>query len=84
MLLQLRMDTLWDYVDYFVISEAAYTHKGLSRKTVFDISKFEKYKSKIRYQRLETRPPGENEFWKMKTIFGIISLWGSSTRGQTT
>ncbi|MDC1311865.1 beta-1,4-mannosyl-glycoprotein beta-1,4-N-acetylglucosaminyltransferase [Burkholderiales bacterium] len=64
MLLQLRMDTLWDYVDYFVISEAAYTHKGLSRKTVFDISKFEKYKSKIRYQRLETRPPGENEFWK--------------------
>ena len=64
MLLQLRMDTLWDYVDYFVISEATYTHKGLSRKTVFDISKFEKYKSKIRYQRLEIRPPGENEFWK--------------------
>ena len=64
MLLQLRMDTLWDYVDYFVISEATYTHKGLPRKTIFETDKFEKYKSKIRYQRLETRPPGENEFWK--------------------
>ena len=64
MLLQLRMDTLWDYVDYFVISEATYTHKGLSRKTVFDINKFEKYRSKIRYQRLEMRPSGENDFWK--------------------
>ena len=64
MLLQLRMDTLWDHVDYFVISEANYTHKGHPRKTVFDINKFEKYKSKIRYQVLEKRPDGMNEFWK--------------------
>ena len=63
MLLQLRMDTLWDHVDYFVISEANYTHKGDQRKPIFDISKFEKYKSKIRYQLLEARPAGENEFW---------------------
>ena len=64
MLLQLRMDTLWDHVDYFVISEANYNHKGHPRKTVFDINKFAKYKSKIRYQVLEKRPAGVNEFWK--------------------
>ena len=56
------MDTLWDHVDYFVISEANYTHKGHPRKTVFDINKFEKYTSKIRYQVLEKRPDGVNEF----------------------
>ncbi len=64
MLLRLRLETLWDYVDYFVISEATYTHAGKSRETLFDISKFSKYQSKIRYLRLEDRPPGENDFWK--------------------
>ena len=64
MLLKLRLETLWNYVDYFVISEATYTHKGAPREPLFDISKFSKYKSKIRYQLLETRPHGENDFWK--------------------
>ena len=58
------MDTLWDHVHYFVISEANYNHKGHPRKTVFDINKFAKYKSKIRYQVLEKRSAGVNEFWK--------------------
>jgi beta-1,4-mannosyl-glycoprotein beta-1,4-N-acetylglucosaminyltransferase len=64
MLLQLRLDTLWDYVDYFVISEASYTHKGHPRDTIFDLKKFKKYESKIRYCRLDAKPIGPNDFWK--------------------
>ena len=64
LLLQLRLDTLWDHVDYFIISEATYTHKGHPRDTIFDIKKFEKYKTKIRYCKLETKPIGPNDFWK--------------------
>ncbi len=64
MLLELRFETLWDYVDYFVISEASYAHTGLSREPQFDIKKFSKYASKIRYLRLDSRPSGPNDFWK--------------------
>jgi beta-1,4-mannosyl-glycoprotein beta-1,4-N-acetylglucosaminyltransferase len=64
MLLELRLETLWDYVDYFVISEASYTHAGVGRKTEFDINKFKKYESKIRYLQLDERPSGHNDFWK--------------------
>ncbi len=63
-ILLLRLETLWDSVDYFVISEASYTHAGDPRDTHFDINKFEKYASKIRYLRLDERPLGPNDFWK--------------------
>lgn len=64
MLLKLRLETLWDSVDFFVISEASYTHAGNTRETVFDIANFSKYAEKIRYLRLDQRPDGENDFWK--------------------
>ncbi len=64
LILELRFETLWDYVDFFVISEASYTHSGVSRKPLFDINRFQRYASKIRYVRLDERPPGANDFWK--------------------
>ncbi|MBT3873050.1 MAG: beta-1,4-mannosyl-glycoprotein beta-1,4-N-acetylglucosaminyltransferase [Flavobacteriaceae bacterium] len=64
MLLTLRLETLWDTVDYFVISEANYSHSGNDRKTLFNINNFSKYTKKIRYLRLDERPAGENDFWK--------------------
>ena len=64
LILELRLETLWDYVDYFVISEASYTHAGIDRATHFDIAKFKKYESKIRYIPLYQRPGGPNDFWK--------------------
>ena len=48
-LLKLRLETLWDYVDYFVICESSYTFSGKPKPINFDISKYQKYKSKIRY-----------------------------------
>jgi beta-1,4-mannosyl-glycoprotein beta-1,4-N-acetylglucosaminyltransferase len=44
-----RLHTLNEFVDYFVIVESRFTHKGGSRKLKFDHKKFEKFKDKIIY-----------------------------------
>ena len=48
--LDLRLNFLDQYVDYFVIVESIYTHKGEKRKLKFNPNKFEKFKSKIIYK----------------------------------
>ena len=49
MILDLRLNILDKYVDYFVIVESIYNHKGEKRKLLFDINKFIKFKNKIIY-----------------------------------
>ena len=45
----LRLNTLNEFVDYFVIVESKFTHKGDPRKLKFNHKKFEKFKDKIIY-----------------------------------
>jgi len=47
--LDLRLNILDKYVDYFVIVESVFTHKGDKRKLQFNHKKFEKFKDKIIY-----------------------------------
>ena len=47
--LDLRLNVLDKYVDYFVIVESIYTHKGEKRELCFNRKKFEKFKDKIIY-----------------------------------
>jgi len=44
-----RLNTLNQFVDYFVIVESRFTHKGESRQLNFNHKKFEKFKNKIIY-----------------------------------
>lgn len=48
-LLDLRFNILNDYVDYFVICEGLYNHKGLKKKKNFNIKKYLRFKKKIIY-----------------------------------
>ena len=48
-ILDLRLNVLHHDVDYFVIVESIYNHKGEKRNLVFDIKKFQKFKEKIIY-----------------------------------
>jgi len=57
MLLDLRLNILDKYVNKFVITEATYTHNGKSKKLVFDINKFSKFKDKIVYIVVDKQPP---------------------------
>ena len=47
--LDLRLNTLDKYVDYFVIVESIFTHRGEKRELRFNHKKFEKFKDKIIY-----------------------------------
>ena len=47
--LDLRLNTLNEYVDYFVIVESTFNHKGEKRELKFNLKKFEKFEKKIIY-----------------------------------
>jgi beta-1,4-mannosyl-glycoprotein beta-1,4-N-acetylglucosaminyltransferase len=49
MMLELRLSTLFDYVDKFVICEATLDHAGNEKRLNFDMKKFKKYEKKINY-----------------------------------
>ena len=48
-IVDLRLNILNKYVDYFVISESTKNHQGKDKKINFRIENFPKYKNKIRY-----------------------------------
>ena len=49
MLLDIRLNILDKYVDYFVISESTKTHQGKDKKINFDVKNFLKFKNKIKF-----------------------------------
>lgn len=56
MILDIRLNTLENYVSNFIICEAKFHHNGSEKKLNFDISKFQKFKDKIIYIVLENQP----------------------------
>ncbi len=49
-ILDVRLNTLSEQVDYFVIVESKFTHKGEERKLKFDLKNFDKFKDRIIYK----------------------------------
>ncbi len=64
LLLELRLETLWDHVDYFVICESVLTISGLPKPLFFDINKFKKYESKIRHLIVKDYPFDTADAWR--------------------
>ena len=54
--LEVRLNMLNKYVDYFVIVESTYNHRGDKRRLLFNINKFEKFKNKIIYLIYDENP----------------------------
>jgi beta-1,4-mannosyl-glycoprotein beta-1,4-N-acetylglucosaminyltransferase len=54
--LDVRLNTLDQYVSKFIIVESLFTHKGDKRDLKFDIKKFNKFKNKIVYLVYEKEP----------------------------
>ena len=66
--LDIRLNSLKNFVDYFVIVESKFYHNGKKRDLKFDINKYSKFKSKIIYivqdeelQNLEKISKNDNE-----------------------
>jgi ribosomal protein L25 (general stress protein Ctc) len=49
-ILDIRLNILSPFVDYFVIVESIYDHQGNKRELVFNKKKFEKFSHKINYE----------------------------------
>jgi beta-1,4-mannosyl-glycoprotein beta-1,4-N-acetylglucosaminyltransferase len=60
LLLEIRLNILDKYVDYFVIVEGNKTWQNNNKKLRFDIKKFEGFKDKIIYIPVNDMPGGEN------------------------
>ena len=58
LLLDIRLNILDQYVDFFVIVESEYFHNGGERKLKFDINKFKKFENKIIYIIHKNEPDG--------------------------
>tara|TARA_Y100001960_G_C14660307_1_gene820457 strand:+ start:441 stop:1310 length:870 start_codon:yes stop_codon:yes gene_type:complete len=56
MILDVRLNTLDKYVDYFIISESNFTHSGKRRDLNFDINKYKKFEDKIIYLIYDKEP----------------------------
>ena len=56
LVVDVRLNTLNEFVDYFVIVESKFTHKGDRRELKFNHKKFEKFKDKIIYLVYENEP----------------------------
>ncbi len=56
LLLDIRLNSLNNFVKKFVITEATYTHNGTPKKLKFDIHKFKKFKDKIIYIVVDKQP----------------------------
>ena len=56
--LDLRLNILNPFIDYFVIVESTFNHKGEKRKLKFDINKYKKFENKIIYLIFDKEPSG--------------------------
>ena len=56
LILDLRLNILDKFVDYFVIVESIFTHKGEKRDLKFNINKFKKFENKIVYLVYDQEP----------------------------
>ena len=57
-ILDLRLNILNTFIDYFVIVESTFNHKGEKRKLKFDINKYKKFENKIIYLIFDKEPSG--------------------------
>jgi len=57
LLLDIRLNTLNNFVSKFIITEATYTHNGSPKKLNFNINNFSKFKDKIEYFVVDKEPP---------------------------
>ena len=56
LLLDIRLNTLNNFVKKFIITEATYSHNGTKKKLNFDINNFSKFKDKITYIVVDKQP----------------------------
>ena len=60
LLTEIRFNILDKFVDYFVVCESYYDHRGNIKGYLFDLNKFKKFKDKIIYVQIDEFPKNLN------------------------
>ena len=60
-ILDLRLNMLNQFIDYFIIVESTFNHRGEKRELKFDIKKYKKFEEKIIYLIFNEEPHGIEE-----------------------
>ena len=68
LILEIRLNELYKYVEKFIIIESNYTHSGEFKEYNFDIEKFNKFKDKIIYIKVKDKPKNYLEIDKNLTL----------------
>lgn len=75
-LLEIRLNVLDEFVDYFIIIESGQTHAGYKKKFQFNFNNFTKFKDKIIYSRIESFPkeftPFNRENFQRNYIMNLL------------
>ena len=56
MMYEIRLNSLNDYVDKFIVAESLFTHSGKKKKQNFNINDYPKFKDKIHYILIDSEP----------------------------
>ena len=64
LLLKIRLESLFNQVDKFIIIEGNRFFNGETKSKLFDINKFEKYQNKINYHFIEDYPEHIGNNWE--------------------
>ena len=80
-LYELRLNQHWDFVDKFIVTEVGETHTGNKKPFNFDHDRFEKYKSKIIYNKFDSF---EEEIKKHPELLDNHSVYDRTANGQYT
>jgi len=77
-LLDIRFNILNNYVDYFVVCEGLYNHKGKKKKKNFNIKRYSKFIKKIIYISCPKFPknmnPWERQGYQRDYILGKLKI----------
>ena len=81
-LLEMRFEILWDYVDFFVITESSLTHSGIPKKLNFqeNRARFSKYQDKILYNKIESVPTDFSKLMNFRPYGLNYSDWNPNSK----
>ena len=80
LILEIRLNSLNNYIDKFIIVEAKQDHQGRVKQNYnFDLNKFNKFKNKIEYIKLENFPKNYDN-WQRENFQRDFILKGCGFR----
>jgi beta-1,4-mannosyl-glycoprotein beta-1,4-N-acetylglucosaminyltransferase len=71
LLFELRLHTLINIVDKFIVCEATKTHSGETKELIFDFKRFHKFRDKIKYIVVDDMPDNKSKIFDKYPLYNF-------------